>query len=115
VALILAGSTIGKAGWWFDFVFVTLACPMILIAGLGGAGSGNRLGKLFGDLSFPLYAIHVPVIFIVGMLGLHWLAAIVMALVVAVIVGLLTGNGTSLTTYLTTRIIPRAQAGRRIA
>jgi peptidoglycan/LPS O-acetylase OafA/YrhL len=115
VSLILVGSTPGKGGWWFDFAFVTIACPMILIAGLGGAGSANRLGKLFGELSFPLYAIHVPVIFIVGMLGLHWLAAIIIALVVAVIVGLLTGNGTSLTTDLTTSIIPRAQTGRRIA
>jgi peptidoglycan/LPS O-acetylase OafA/YrhL len=55
-----------------DLVFFAV-CPFILIAGVGGDVTG--IGGLLGALSFPLYAVHTPIILIVEHFGgSPWLA-----------------------------------------
>ncbi len=68
--------------WETDLTFVTLASPLILVGGLAIRG-GGRLAALAGDLSFPLYATHFPVLYIARDLGLSGDASIAACLVVA--------------------------------
>jgi hypothetical protein len=48
--------------WPFDFGFVLLACPLILLGGLSLNG-GGWLARWAGELSFPLYATHYAVLY----------------------------------------------------
>lgn len=68
---LITGSHIG-GGWRFDAIFVILVCPVVLIAGLGQSASAYRLQRLIGDLSFPLYAVHVPILFMLSRVGFPW-------------------------------------------
>ncbi len=65
-----------------DLAFVALASPLILVGGLAIRG-GGRLAALAGELSFPLYATHFPVLYIARDLGLSGNAAISACLFVA--------------------------------
>lgn len=47
------------SGGWFDFAFVLLICPVLIAIGLGP--TPKWLAAL-GGLSFPLYAVHYPVL-----------------------------------------------------
>ncbi len=70
--------------WLWDIAFVALFCVPALIGGLSLRGA-KRLSTLAGDLSFPLYATHYPLLYwfraagleaplaIVGCLGAAWL------------------------------------------
>lgn len=70
--------------WLWDIAFVALFCVPALIGGLS-LRSARRLSSLAGDLSFPLYATHYPLLYwfraagleaplaIVGCLGAAWL------------------------------------------
>ena len=70
-ALLLIGS---RLGGWYDFVFVALACPLILLGCLGQ----SKLGSYLGPLSFPLYAVHYPVAnLVIDRGGSTWLAFLV--------------------------------------
>lgn len=68
--------------WEMDLAFVALASPLILIGGLAIRG-GGRAAALAGELSFPLYATHFPVLYIARDLGLSAHAAITACLAVA--------------------------------
>lgn len=69
-ALILVSSQLGP---WFDIAFVVLACPLILIGGLGR----SRFGPALGAISFPLYAVHYPILRgVIDNGGSKWLAVI---------------------------------------
>lgn len=57
--------------WLFDFAFVVLACPLILAGGLR-LTSRPALARFSGLLSFPLFAVHMPILQAGAMLGLHW-------------------------------------------
>ena len=48
-------------GWAYDLAFVALACPLLIAGGLRLEGAA-RWAALSGALSFPLYAIHAPVL-----------------------------------------------------
>jgi peptidoglycan/LPS O-acetylase OafA/YrhL len=78
--LILLGSQL--AGW-YDFLFVALLCPLILL----GCLADTRLGALLGPLSFPLYATHYPVAHFVITVhrGPVWLALLLTLLVSAIL------------------------------
>lgn len=54
---------LANLGFWADFAFALLIGPVALLAGL--AGSSNALLRYFGDISFPLYAVHLPIFYIV--------------------------------------------------
>lgn len=48
--------------WQFDLLFVALAAPVLLISGLA-LNRCAKLATLAGELSFPLYAVHFPVLY----------------------------------------------------
>ncbi|MEO5598358.1 MAG: acyltransferase [Novosphingobium sp.] len=56
-------------GYWpYDLVVEAVACPLILIGGLAllrepGAAFGKWAAKWAGELSFPLYAVHFPLLY----------------------------------------------------
>lgn len=83
-AALVAGWQI-DGGWRFDLIFVLLVCPAVLMAGLASSGSIRWLQRMAGDLSFPLYAVHLPILFLVAQAGLPWFAGPPVALLAAVI------------------------------
>lgn len=64
----------------FDLLFVTLICPLVLAGGI--RLNAGRAGDVLGQLSFPLYALHIPILRILPM----W-AGIATCLTAAVITG----------------------------
>lgn len=84
----LVGAFVDGQSWQADLMFVLLMCPMLIAGGLKLAMIPAPL-RYLGVLSFPLYAVHVPVLETSKMLGvsLWWgalasfpIAALVMAL-----------------------------------
>jgi peptidoglycan/LPS O-acetylase OafA/YrhL len=55
-----------------DFLFVALACPTLIAIGI--VASPGRWAAVAGALSFPLYAVHRPILGIVAALGIGWQA-----------------------------------------
>ena len=93
--LLVGGLAAGNnfdASWRFDAVFVVLFCPLILLAGLTSAPRLARIGSVAGELSFPLYAVHVPVLTIVKQVGLPWFAGPPIAILAAAATLALTGR-----------------------
>lgn len=64
----------GELPGWYDFLFIALLCPLILL----GCLAESRLGGWLGPLSFPLYATHYPVAHFVIIVhgGPVWLALV---------------------------------------
>ena len=72
--------------WWqFDFAFVVIAAPLLLVAGLALRG-GVVLAKLGGELSFPLYATHYPTLYWCRDAGMGAVESIAACVVVAGVV-----------------------------
>lgn len=80
--LALATPLLDIGGWGFDLAFVTLAGPLLIAGGLRHRG-GETAGKWLGGLSFPLYAVHLPILYWSKGLGLPPLAGIAAALALA--------------------------------
>lgn len=59
--IILAGLVPADQGWP-EFVFAMLVSPVILCGGLAAPRYGKTALRLLSELSFPLYAVHFPVI-----------------------------------------------------
>ena len=68
--------------WLADLAFVAIASPLILIGGLA-IRRGGRLATLAGELSFPLYATHFPVLYIGRSYGLGAASSVVACLAMA--------------------------------
>ena len=68
--------------WLFDVGFVALASPLILICGLAIRG-GGRAAVAAGELSFPLYATHFPMLYIGRDLGLGAVGSVFACVIVA--------------------------------
>lgn len=51
----------GLTHWAWDLAFVTLACPLMILGALAWSGSG-RIALWLGALSYPLFAVHMPVL-----------------------------------------------------
>ncbi len=77
--LVAAAWRLGISSWVFDLAFVTLACPL-LIAGCMNLTSGARLAGFVGAWSFPLYAIHFPLLIWFRLWGYNWSIAALAAL-----------------------------------
>lgn len=58
----------GWRGWHFDMAFVTLLCPLVISAGVA-ISRQTWLGWLSAAISFPLFAIHLPILEAVRELG----------------------------------------------
>jgi peptidoglycan/LPS O-acetylase OafA/YrhL len=75
----------GWRAWHFDFAFVALLCPLVISA----ACAINRqtwLGWLSGAISFPLFAIHLPILEALRELGGNKAIAVPLALAAALII-----------------------------
>jgi peptidoglycan/LPS O-acetylase OafA/YrhL len=70
-------------GWVYDILFLTLACPLLIAGGLRLQGAA-RLAAWSGALSFPLYAVHVPVLRGAALAGIDAVAAAVMAVLAGI-------------------------------
>jgi peptidoglycan/LPS O-acetylase OafA/YrhL len=60
-AAILASWYAGYRHWSFDLVFVVLLCPLVIAAALN-VTCDTAIGRFSGEISFPLFASHVPVL-----------------------------------------------------
>lgn len=60
-AAILTSWYTGYRHWSFDLAFVVVLCPMVITAALGIVRE-TAIGRFSGDISFPLFACHVPVL-----------------------------------------------------
>ena len=64
----LAVPALGAAKPWWDVVAVAGVFPAILLFGMSRRNP-SRVSRAFGDLSYPLYALHVPVLKTVKFFG----------------------------------------------
>jgi peptidoglycan/LPS O-acetylase OafA/YrhL len=90
-------------GPYLDFVFFAL-CPLILLSGLGRDPTG--CGGWLGALSFPLYAVHSPVMHLTEDFGGGPLLAVSLAVIAAVVTMLLTDKS-SIVRRLLEPVTPR--------
>ena len=83
---VMLGSWFGGAsGWYFDLGFVLLVCPFSILGGLL-LTRPTRLGWLSGAISFPLFAVHMPVLEGMRELGFGVLPAVTAAIGVTIII-----------------------------
>ena len=85
--LILLAWALGFNGWVFDILFVIIACPL-LIAGSMRLQNGERLAAFAGAWSFPLYAVHFPLLIWMRWFGFGWLAAACAVLAISILLTL---------------------------
>ena len=60
IGVLLAGPQ--DRGWW-DLVAVLVVLPLLTWAAIAAELPFARLNRLLGDLSYPLYCVHVPIVF----------------------------------------------------
>jgi peptidoglycan/LPS O-acetylase OafA/YrhL len=70
-------------GWGYDLAFIALACPLLIAGGLRLQGAA-RWAALSGALSFPLYAIHAPVLRAAKLAGIAPVLAAMLALLAGI-------------------------------
>lgn len=82
---IIGSWFIGWRDWSFDLAFVMLLCPLVISAATA-IGRQTWLGWLSAAISFPLFAVHLPILEAVREVGGDKEAAIPLALAVALII-----------------------------
>ncbi|RZA20244.1 MAG: acyltransferase, partial [Proteobacteria bacterium] len=92
-AAFLLAWTMGITSWIFDLLFIIVACPVLIAGGLSTA-QFPKASRVLGDLSFPLYAVHVPIILMTPEFGGTWPVAVLLSLAVAWGTSLLLGPAT---------------------
>ncbi len=89
-AILAAGWWLGiDRSWLFDFLFTVIACPLMIAGGLRLA-SFHRAAGLLGRLSFPLFAVQMPILEGTRMLGFNGWAGGFSALAGGIAAALLT-------------------------
>jgi peptidoglycan/LPS O-acetylase OafA/YrhL len=63
------------SGWQFPFIIVL--APIMILCGLDQRAKGRALA-MFGKMSFPLYALHFPVMQLAALYGVHSPYALIM-------------------------------------
>lgn len=71
---------------WGDLALAMFVNPLVLLAALSLGNS--RFAALLGAFSFPLYALHYPVMEILGQLGASWLTVLAVAMIASIFGGL---------------------------
>jgi peptidoglycan/LPS O-acetylase OafA/YrhL len=70
-------------GWGYDIAFIALACPLLIAGGLRLEGAA-KWAAWSGALSFPLYAVHLPVLRAAALAGIDAYAASLLALLAGI-------------------------------
>jgi peptidoglycan/LPS O-acetylase OafA/YrhL len=78
-ALFATAWYLGWTGWIFDVLFVVVACPLIIAGGMRLCGA-PRWAYWAGMLSFPLFAVHMPILQTASEFGLSYLVGGALAL-----------------------------------
>ena len=81
----------GLQDWRLDLVFIVVACPLLIAGGLrlrAGSSAVDRCALAFGALSFPLYAVHMPVLQGMHLLGYGQVGAALAAMTAGTLVAL---------------------------
>ncbi|GAB3454017.1 acyltransferase [Massilia terrae] len=68
---VFMSPAMGKYGWLFEAACVIVLFPLVLMAGAGEVqpeGRGGRICRLAGELSYPVYIVHYPFIYLFA----HW-------------------------------------------
>lgn len=74
----------GRASWLLAVLFILILCPTIIAGGLRIRESRwTPLMRFAGELSFPLYAVHLPIILVVRYLEGGYAASFVASIVMA--------------------------------
>ncbi len=79
-----AAALLPAPGHGADFLFVLLACPLLIAGGLTH-GRGSRVARAAGALSFPLYAVHGPVVLSLKSMGFGAALQIATAVAAAIV------------------------------
>lgn len=90
-AMFAAAWILGLKDWRLDLVFIVIACPLLIAGGLRlrSGGSVTEVAALaLGALSFPLYAVHMPVLQGMRLLGYGQVGGALAALVGGTLVAL---------------------------
>jgi len=83
---LIASVALGLKHWTFDLAFVLVLCPLVLLAALRIVRP-NRLIRLSAAISFPIFAVHLPILEAMRELGFgNGPALLVVAAVTAIIV-----------------------------
>ncbi|MEP9401177.1 acyltransferase [Sphingomonas sp. VNH70] len=96
VAALLLATTVLPGGTgvarWLDPLLAALVFPAIVLAAAGSASLGHRFARIGGDLSYPVYAVHMPLLLLfaglwtrLGLKGGVWQPVGGVAMLVAVI------------------------------
>lgn len=78
-AAILGSWALDWRHWSFDLAVVLIVCPLTIVGALNGTRA-TRLGWLSAAISFPLFAVHLPILEATRELGFGLTAAIPVAL-----------------------------------
>ena len=97
--VIAASWALHVRGWWFDLAFVLVVCPLMIAGGLR-LRRFQRAAGILGQLSFPLFALQMPVLQGMRQMGFtYWsglFGAIAVGLAGTAIVARWRGRGTSM-------------------
>lgn len=80
IAIVAPATVLASAA--FDIAFAVVVSPLLIAGGLRHRGNG-AVAHWLGALSFPLYAVHLPLLYWSKGLGLPPLAGVVAALLLA--------------------------------
>jgi peptidoglycan/LPS O-acetylase OafA/YrhL len=81
VLILLVPNLLGL-NWAYDMAFALFACPLLMAGGLAWHGS-SRILRWIGQISFPLYAINLPILLWAKGLGLGALVGVAASLALA--------------------------------
>lgn len=90
IAVVLA-SGLGDSSLWVDWLFMLVIAPLCVLLG-GARVAWPRMAAWAGELSFPLYAVHSPVIVFTSARGYGMVVGIAASILASIIVWHLTAR-----------------------
>lgn len=90
-AMFVAAWILDFKDWRLDLVFILVACPLLIAGGLrlrSGGSATDWAALALGALSFPLYAVHMPMLQGMHLLGYGQVGGVLTALAGGAIVAL---------------------------
>ena len=83
-AFFLFTVAVDGLAWQANLLFIAIICPLIVAGGLQFSEASRWAGiaAVAGAMSFPLYAVHAPVMYLVKNLGGGWPVSAAMSLLV---------------------------------